>query len=206
VKSTVNVPKKSITPAVGSPILTVTAHKRETEGNIIENINTDNSSIYFCSEQIIPVNIATSRGIKTHIHKYDILENNKAINKQLRSYNEAAAFLNTQFVVGQVMNPNLIDLNSSSGQYPIDTTPKDLSKFTVSEQNQGGDKFAIVPAGRNVYRSKQIQLVNYKGYFEKYKIKRVVRMNGDSVSDSQGIPTTAEEAMCKQVRCRISLY
>lgn len=64
--------KKESKSEVGDPIVAITVNKRDTEKSIYENINKDNSSIYFCSTQLVKIDLSTSLNLKTHKHKYDI--------------------------------------------------------------------------------------------------------------------------------------
>lgn len=56
----------------GDAISVVSVHKSRGSETRIEDINKDNSSIYMCQSQTIPVILSTSKTLKTHLYTYDL--------------------------------------------------------------------------------------------------------------------------------------
>jgi len=58
--------------------------------------------------------------------------------------------------------------------------------------------FALIPGGKNNYRSAQIPLADYPGIIKKYGIKNVIRMNA---AETSGVDPADEKEMCKKEGC-----
>jgi len=58
--------------AAGNPIMIVSANRTNSSTPIMEQVNNNDSTIYLCSSQAIPIEISTSKKLRTHLHRYDL--------------------------------------------------------------------------------------------------------------------------------------
>jgi protein-tyrosine phosphatase len=58
--------------------------------------------------------------------------------------------------------------------------------------------FHIIPDKKGNYRSAQIPASELPKVLNKYGIKRVIRLNGNTTSDSRGVPEATEKRICEQ--------
>jgi len=55
----------------------------------------------------------------------------------------------------------------------------------------------LIPDGKSNYRSAQIPADKLAYFLKKYGIKRVIRMNSSSATDSKGVPESVEKKICE---------
>lgn len=58
--------------AAGNPIMIVSANRTNSSTPIMEQVNKNDSTIYLCSSQAIPIEISTSKKLRTHLRRYDL--------------------------------------------------------------------------------------------------------------------------------------
>lgn len=80
---------------------------------------------------------------------------------------------------------------------PFNILPK---RYLVPEESDSAlskkYNFHLIPDGKGNYRSSQIGAADMPTILKKYGIKRVIRMNSSSATDSKGVSEAAEKKIC----------
>lgn len=58
--------------APGNPLTIVTANRTKGSDLVTEDVNKNDSTVYLCSSQTIPVELHTSKYLRTHLRRYDL--------------------------------------------------------------------------------------------------------------------------------------
>ncbi len=61
--------------AAGNPIMILSVNRADTSDTRTEKVNELDSALYLCTSQAIPIKIASSQDLKSHLYKYDIKSN-----------------------------------------------------------------------------------------------------------------------------------
>jgi len=143
----------------GNPIVVMSVDSNENNTNTTEDINSDNASVYLCTTQAMPINVASS-GYRTHLHKYDI---NKGTTRDV----ELSQFLQTTFVKGPAFWINE-DVNGSygAGDGTTDPTGRLVGGDTQTDQTVATGK--IRTAGPNTRVMGGVKLENITAKNQKY--------------------------------------
>lgn len=56
----------------GNPITIIRVNRSTVNGSVVENVDKDDSSLYMCSRQVIPVTLAVSKKLKSFAYVYDV--------------------------------------------------------------------------------------------------------------------------------------
>tara|TARA_R110000868_G_scaffold92791_9_gene257397 strand:+ start:2913 stop:4523 length:1611 start_codon:yes stop_codon:yes gene_type:complete len=78
--------------APGNPLTIVTANRTKGSDLITEDVNKNDSTVYICTSQTIPVELCTSKHLRTHLRRYDLPTNDGDIittNSDITSFVES---------------------------------------------------------------------------------------------------------------------
>lgn len=116
----------------GNPITIITVNRSTGTDTVVEDINKDDSSIYLCSTQIIPIQLATAKKLKSYAYVYDVavtpgdllassVDTTKYIESQIHEASEAATD-NINYDEGNI-NPSLpVGVNGNLSPSQLKTT------------------------------------------------------------------------------------
>lgn len=137
--------------APGNPIMIISANRTNSSDPVTENVNNNDSSLYLCSSQALPIRVFTSK-LRSHIYKYDI----KAIDGDLFTTDtDLTAFVESP--EEEVQHINFGGASFNLANVPDIVISEDIQKI-IDQIPDSAVETVIPPANKPVLNNGQLPL------------------------------------------------
>lgn len=156
----------------GNPITIISANRSIGHDHKVEDVDRDDSSIYLCTSQVIPITLSTSKDLKTYRHIYDI-----PLGDSITTTKDVTSFIETPEEEIQHYN-ELSGAGSSTSEYDDVSTNEGVS---VILQQISDDSLDHIPGTFLDNKKRKLELVQVDGYaLEKNTAKAYLAMKKDA--------------------------